>query len=70
MGGKYMFNLGFSEMLLIFIIALVVFGPDRLPEIGKTLGQAIREFRKASTDLQKEIIEVSGQQGNNDKEQN
>lgn len=64
-----MFNLGFSEMVLIFVIALVVFGPDRLPEIGKTFGQAIREFRKASRDLQKELVEASGQSGNNEGEQ-
>lgn len=64
-----MFNLGFSEMVLIFVIALVVFGPERLPGIGKTLGQTIREFRKASNDLKKELVEVSEQSENNEKEQ-
>ncbi len=44
-------SLGFPEMVVIFILALVLFGPKKLPEIGRTLGKAITEFRKASTDL-------------------
>ncbi|MBF1324690.1 MAG: twin-arginine translocase TatA/TatE family subunit, partial [Megasphaera micronuciformis] len=34
-----MFNIGMSEMILVFIVALIVFGPDRLPEIARTLGK-------------------------------
>ncbi len=44
-------QLGFSEMLVIFIIALLVFGPKKLPELGKSLGKGIREFRKATDEL-------------------
>ncbi|MBZ5581512.1 MAG: TatA/E family twin arginine-targeting protein translocase [Acidobacteriia bacterium] len=44
-------SLGVPEMMLIFILALVLFGPKKLPEIGRTLGKAITEFRKASTEL-------------------
>src|ERR1700740_825836 len=44
-------QLGFSEMLVIFIIALLVFGPKKLPELGKSLGKGIREFKKATNDL-------------------
>jgi sec-independent protein translocase protein TatA len=44
-------QLGFSEMLVIFIVALLVFGPKKLPELGKSLGKGIREFRKATDDL-------------------
>jgi sec-independent protein translocase protein TatA len=44
-------NLGFPEMLVIFVIALVFFGPGKLPEIGKSLGKGIAEFKKASRDL-------------------
>ena len=44
-------QLGISEMLVIFIIALLVFGPKKLPELGKSLGKGIREFRKATEDL-------------------
>ncbi len=44
-------SLGVPEMMLIFVLALVLFGPKKLPEIGRTLGKAITEFRKASTEL-------------------
>ncbi len=44
-------NLGFPEMLVILVVALVVFGPGKLPEIGKSLGKGIAEFKKASKDL-------------------
>ncbi len=42
-----MFDLGIQELIVIFIVALLVFGPKRLPEIGKTLGKGIAEIRKA-----------------------
>lgn len=44
-------NVGVPELILIFIVALIVFGPRRLPELGRTLGKALAEFRKHSTDL-------------------
>lgn len=44
-------SLGLPELLLIFIVALIVFGPRRLPEIGKTLGKALGEFKKATDDF-------------------
>jgi len=44
-------QLGFSEMLIIFIVALLVFGPKKLPELGKSLGKGIREFKKATDEL-------------------
>jgi sec-independent protein translocase protein TatA len=43
------------ELVIVLIIALVVFGPKRLPELGSSLGKGIREFRKATTDLQDSI---------------
>jgi len=42
-----MSNIGFGEILVILLIILVLFGPSKLPEIGKSLGTAIREFKKA-----------------------
>lgn len=42
-----MFGIGFPEMLVILILALIVFGPGKLPEIGTALGRSIREFRQA-----------------------
>ena len=46
-----MFTLGVPEMAVIFILALVLFGPKKLPELGRTIGKAITEFRRASNDL-------------------
>ena len=43
--------IGFSEMAVIFIVALVVFGPKKLPELGKTVGKALTEFRRARDEL-------------------
>lgn len=43
--------LGVSETILLFIIALLVFGPKRLPELGRTFGKALAEFRRASSEL-------------------
>jgi len=50
-------SIGFPELLVIFVIALIVFGPRRLPEIGKALGQGINEFKRASKDLQTRLEE-------------
>src|SRR5450432_1718320 len=43
--------IGMQEMVVIFLVALVLFGPKKLPELGKTLGKAITEFRRAQSDL-------------------
>lgn len=48
-------SLGIMELLLIFVVALLVFGPKRLPEIGRTLGKALGEFKKATDDLKTTI---------------
>jgi sec-independent protein translocase protein TatA len=48
-------SLGFGEILIILLLALVIFGPRRLPEIGKTVGKGLREFRRAASDLRSEI---------------
>ena len=44
-------TLGMQEMIVIFVLALVLFGPKKLPELGRTIGKAITEFRRASNDL-------------------
>lgn len=44
-----MFNFSMPELVLILVIALVVFGPGKLPEVGKALGKGIQEFKKATT---------------------
>ena len=51
-----MFGLGVPELLMILVVGLIVFGPKRLPEIGRTIGRALGEFKKATDDL-KDTIE-------------
>ena len=48
-----MWNLGFSELLIIFIVALLIFGPRKLPELGRSLGKGLAEFKKASNELRR-----------------
>lgn len=45
-------SLGVPELIIIFVVALIVFGPRKLPELGKSLGKGIAEFKKASNELQ------------------
>ena len=44
-------SLGMQEIVIIFIIALIIFGPRKLPELGKTIGKGLAEFKKASNEL-------------------
>ena len=46
-----MFDIGLPELLVILVIALIVFGPQKLPELGKALGKAIREFKKTTEEV-------------------
>ncbi len=48
-------NIGPMELLIILVIALLVIGPGKLPEVGKALGSTIREFRKATTEMQESV---------------
>jgi len=50
-------SVGFPELLFIFVIALLLFGPRQLPNIGKSLGRALGEFRRASNDFKRTIEE-------------
>jgi TatA/E family protein of Tat protein translocase len=55
-------SIGMPELVLIFIVALLVFGPKKLPEIGKSIGKGLAEFKRASDDL-KRTIEQEIEQG-------
>ncbi|MGE5645820.1 MAG: twin-arginine translocase TatA/TatE family subunit [Acidobacteriota bacterium] len=46
-----MFSLGWQETVFIFVLALLLFGPKKLPELGRTVGKALTEFKRASNDL-------------------
>jgi sec-independent protein translocase protein TatA len=45
-------SIGMPELIIILVIALIIFGPRKLPELGKSLGRSLSEFKKASTELQ------------------
>lgn len=50
-----MFDIGLQELVLIFVIALLVFGPKNLPQLGRSLGRAMREFKRASDEFRTTI---------------
>lgn len=47
-------NIGFPGLILILVLALIIFGPQKLPEIGRAVGNSLREFKNATKDLDKE----------------
>lgn len=50
-----MFGLGPTELIIILVIALVIFGPSRLPKIGQSVGQALRQFRDSTQKVEEEV---------------
>ena len=48
-------NLGLPEMIFIFVIALIIFGPKKMPEIGRQIGRALNEFKRASNEFKAQI---------------
>ena len=53
-----MFGIGMTELLVIFVVGLLVLGPKRLPEMARSLGRSLAEFRRASNDLRRSIMEA------------
>jgi sec-independent protein translocase protein TatA len=48
-------SIGWPELIILLVVVLIIFGPGKLPDIGNAIGRGVREFRKASTDLEESI---------------
>ncbi|MCL5673481.1 MAG: TatA/E family twin arginine-targeting protein translocase [Deltaproteobacteria bacterium] len=67
-----MFGIGTPEIIIIIVVALLVFGPKRLPDIGKSLGKGLREFKKATTEFKDQFNDPANNEdgeGNQSKQQ-
>jgi len=53
------FGIGMTELLVILVIGLLVLGPKRLPDLARSLGRGLAEFRRASTDMRREFLDVA-----------
>jgi TatA/E family protein of Tat protein translocase len=54
-----MFGVGMTEIVVILVIALLIFGPNKLPELARSLGKGFGEFRRASYDLRQSLMEAT-----------
>ena len=54
-----MFGIGMTELVVIFVIGLIVLGPKRLPDLARTLGRSLAEFRRTSSELRREFMDVA-----------
>ncbi|MDR7080220.1 sec-independent protein translocase protein TatA [Neobacillus niacini] len=60
-------NIGIPGLILIIVLALIIFGPKKLPEIGKAAGQTLKEFKKSANDLMSDEESTQEQQKNKQK---
>jgi sec-independent protein translocase protein TatA len=58
-GGRYQMlsNIGIPGLILILVLALIIFGPKKLPEIGRAFGQTLKEFKKSTKELTSDVID-------------
>lgn len=64
-------NIGVPGLILILVLALIIFGPKKLPEVGRAVGQTLREFKKSATELfdeEKDMMEETTKKTEDDKE--
>ena len=54
-----MFGIGMTELMVILVIGLIVIGPKKLPELARSLGKGLAEFRRASTEVRREFLSVT-----------
>jgi Tat protein translocase TatB subunit len=54
-----MFGIGMTELMVILVLALLILGPKRLPDMARSLGRGLAEFRRASTDIRREFLDVA-----------
>lgn len=57
-------TIGVPELILIMVVALIIFGPGKLPEVGKAIGKTLNEFKKASNNIKNEIDESINENDN------
>jgi sec-independent protein translocase protein TatA len=60
-------SLGMPELIVIFVVALIVFGPSKLPDLGRSLGEAIRGFKKELNESEKPVLKQSSETRDKDR---
>jgi sec-independent protein translocase protein TatA len=55
----FMQGIGIWELVIILVVILIIFGPGKLPEVGKALGKSLRSFKDAQRDIEKDIVNVA-----------
>ena len=60
-GVEFLGKIGFGELILILVIVLIIFGPSKLPEMGRAIGNGLREFKRATKGLQDDLDDSPSQ---------